>query len=528
MKGAATVLASAAVLIIEANAGLLWPHPQTFTPAQPAAQLGVDSTSFKINAPTSSSPQQKYFQDSVSRYSKIFFVEQLNYYPPGNGSDVAAPVGAPAIPSLSSLDVKITDDTVPLELGVDESYELSLPAAGGAASLQAKTVWGAMRGLETFSQLLDWTGDGNAFEATACSIQDAPRFGWRGVMIDTARHFLSMDTIRSVLDAMSYSKQNRLHWHLVDDQSFPFESKTFPALAGKGAFYAPETTHTYSAADVQTVLDYAMSRGISVVPEFDTPGHTASWGLGYPNLLTECYGTDGKPDGTRYAVDPTLNSTWAFLDAFFGEVEGVFPDPYVHIGGDEVSFTCWQSNPAVQAWMKNRGWTDYSKLENYYVQRVIDLVAGNHNRSIIGWQELFDNGLNLPSDTVVDVWKGHGSPAWKTEMDQVTKAGHRGLLSAPYYINYISYGATWENYYTPEPTDFGGSTEQEALVMGTQACIWGEWVGSTDLISRLYPSASAVAERGWSDKSKNSVDEAAPRLHAHRCRMNYRGLPAEP
>lgn len=386
-----------------------------------------------------------------------------------------------------------------------------------------------MRGLETMSQLIDWTGDGSAFEAPACDVDDFPRFGWRGVMIDTARHFLPLATIYRVLDAMSYSKQNRLHWHLVDDQSFPYVSKAFPDLAGKGAFYAPATTHTYSPQDVQDVIEYARNRGISVVPEFDTPGHTQSWGLGYPDLLTACYDPKtGQPDGARYAVNPTLNSTWTFLDAFFGEVSQVFPDAFVHVGGDEVTFACWQSNPGVQAWMKSKGWTDYSLLENYYVQGVIDLLAQQHNRSVVGWQELFDNGLDLPNGTVVDVWKGHGTDAWKEEMDKVTKAGHRGLLSAPYYLNYITYGDDANTFYSVEPTAFGGDAAQEALVMGVQACIWGEWVSSTNIISRFYPRASAVAERGWSAKSMNSTDEMTPRLHAHRCRMNYRGLPAEP
>ncbi|KAG8144962.1 hypothetical protein E2320_013352 [Naja naja] len=294
--------------------------------------------------------------------------------------------------------------------------------------LTAPNVWGALRGLETFSQL-SWRDEVGTFYLNKTVVIDFPRFPHRGVLLDTSRHFLPLRAILETLDAMAYNKFNVFHWHIVDDQSFPFESMVFPDLSLKGSYNS--ATHVYTANDVKMVIEYARLRGIRVIPEFDTPGHMLSWGPGVPGLLTPCYASR-KPSGTYGPINPILNSTYQFMASFFAEVSAMFPDFYLHLGGDEVDFTCWRSNPEIQAFMqKMKFGQDYKKLESFYIQRLLDIVNPH---------------------AVIHVWKGK----FQQEMSRVTEAGFRALLSSPWYLNIISYGQDWLEAYQIEPLDFEG------------------------------------------------------------------------
>uniref|UniRef100_A0A8C2F6K0 Beta-hexosaminidase subunit beta n=1 Tax=Cyprinus carpio TaxID=7962 RepID=A0A8C2F6K0_CYPCA len=322
--------------------------------------------------------------------------------------------------------------------------------------------------------------------------------------------------------SMAMNKFNVFHWHIVDDQSFPYMSRTFPELSQKGAYHP--FTHVYTPSDVKMVIEFARMRGIRVIPEFDTPGHTESWGNGQLDLLTPCY-SGSSPSGTFGPVNPILNSSYDFMTQFFKEISTVFPDAYIHLGGDEVDFRCWESNPDIQKFMAQQGFgTDYSKLESFYIQRLLDIVAATKKGYMV-WQEVFDNGVKLKDDTVVEVWMGN---KMEEELQNVTRAGFTTILSAPWYLDYISYGQDWQHYYKVEPLSFPGTDAQKKLVIGGEACLWGEYVDATNLTPRLWPRASAVAERLWSDKSVTDVGNAYNRLVQHRCRMVKRGIPAEP
>uniref|UniRef100_A0A8C9NUQ3 Beta-hexosaminidase subunit alpha n=1 Tax=Serinus canaria TaxID=9135 RepID=A0A8C9NUQ3_SERCA len=355
-------------------------------------------------------------------------------------------------------------------------------------------------------------------------IVDFPRFPHRGLLLDTSRHYLPLKAILETLDVMAYNKFNVFHWHIVDDPSFPYESSTFPELSRQGAFNA--MTHVYTASDVRSVIEYARLRGIRVIAEFDTPGHTLSWGPGAPGLLTPCY--IGKaPSGVYGPINPIVNSTYQFVTSFFQEVSTVFPDFFLHLGGDEVDFTCWQSNPEIRAFMAETGLgEDYKKLESFYIQRLLDIVS-SLGKGYIVWQEVFDNDVKLRPDTIIHVWK-ENNLQYLNEMANVTRAGYRALLSAPWYLNRISYGQDWIEAYNVEPLNFEGSPEQKALVIGGEACMWGEYVDVTNLTPRLWPRGGAVAERLWSNETVKDVQDAYARLAEFRCTLLGRGVQAQP
>uniref|UniRef100_A0A8C4HDY6 Beta-hexosaminidase n=1 Tax=Dicentrarchus labrax TaxID=13489 RepID=A0A8C4HDY6_DICLA len=469
--------------------GSLWPLPQKVQLSEVSFKL--TSSSFRIvdAKDSTAGPSCSLLQDAYRRYYEYMFGiakrQQLNK-------------GRRTGPSeLTELQVWITSpdsecDSYP-SLTSDESYELSVNQP--YAVLKAPKVWGALHGSKTFLSCIV------IFNFIYCLIVLLSSF---------------------IQETMAMNKINVFHWHIVDDQSFPYLSRTFPQLSQQGAYHP--YTHVYTPADVKMVIEFARLRGIRVIPEFDTPGHTQSWGKGQPDLLTPCY-SGSKPSGTFGPVNPILNTTYDFMSQFFKEISAVFPDAYVHLGGDEVDFTCWKSNPDIQKFMDQQGFgQDYSKLESFYIQKLLDIVTTTEKGYTI-WQEVFDNGVKLKPDTVVHVWIGGGS---NEEMGKVTAAGYTTILSAPWYLDYISYAQDWQKYYKVEPLNFNGTEAQKKLVIGGEACLWGEYVDATNLTPRLWPRASAVAERLWSAKDVTDINDAFSRLSVHRCRMVDRGIPAEP
>lgn len=382
------------------------------------------------------------------------------------------------------------------ELGEDESYSLEISAAG--AKLEATTTLGIMRGLQTFLQLVQTTSDG--FVAPAITIQDKPRFPWRGLMIDVGRHFIPLVALKRNLDGMAAVKLNVFHWHLSDNQGFRVESKKFPKLTemGSDGLY-------YTQDEVRDLIAYAHDRGIRIVPEFDMPGHSTAWFVGYPELASGLgpYQIERKWGVFDPAMDPTQERTYKFLDAFIGEMAKLFPDQYFHIGGDEVNGKQWDTNPQIQAFMRAHGLKTNQDLQAYFNTRVQKIVS-KHGKTMVGWDEILRP--DLPKDIVVQSWRGQDSLA------AAARQGYRGILSYGYYLDLM-----WpaSRHYAVDPMSDGAANltpEEKQRILGGEACMWSEYVSPENIDSRIWPRTAAIAERLWSPQDVTDVNSMYQRL----------------
>ncbi|GIL48587.1 hypothetical protein Vafri_5071 [Volvox africanus] len=818
----------------------VWPQPQIQALTGEFLPLELESTSISCRP----QPCGDVLRLAVSRFSSN--AARSNYRFPITDASTAKAADEDA--TVHRIVLQVSDPEAELVMGVDESYQIQAPAGRGEVLVQAATQVGALHALETMAQLVvlgdlqpsqqqqEMAGDGRAVNdrqrlwLLAGNISDWPRFSHRGLLVDSARHFLPLSVLRANLDAMAANKLNVLHWHGADDQSFPMEAvaSAFPNLVTRGSF-GPRMV--YSREDVEGLVQYARERGIRVVLELDTPGHTASWGLALPNIMSHCYasksrerdenggaeaevsasGGGGPRDAAvRRAVrsgllDPTKEDSYKVVGAVLREAAALFPDALLHAGGDEVELDCWRRDPGVRQWMDAHGLSSdddgaYRALQAHYMSRILRAIpdAGKRPRIPVVWQEAFDvaGGAGLPQGTIVQVWKsdvgptgrstaaeeatqrvvdlvsaggaeasptldsdlesnldsgsgndldpeqeedmlelleaanvaqelaagrqllfleklfgfgsgssssssskdetgqiaepgggehmhgagsvdqgpgrrggagakkkmkkkkkmmkkmkkkkrapegggevhdagrggddlrgggddlyhrlrlgrrlryywgtgeddgaeylqpylhpisrgirrtargskagtgssteplnavvvqerGEGQPNQKQveelrdelqllrtaveaveradganvmrtqaqELAAVTAAGFRAILSSGWYLDWISWGEDWRRYYLQEPLDFEGSDAQKALVLGGEACLWGEYVDATNLMSRAWPRASAVAERLWSHAAVRDEVDAEERLRVHRCRMVARGISAQP
>ncbi|KAK7471603.1 hypothetical protein BaRGS_00035766 [Batillaria attramentaria] len=457
-----------------------WPMPTEWSRDNVTFTLSPTSLKFAPNL-----PECDVIHGAITRYRRLMSVNKE--------TDPPAEVD---IEGVNVIVENTTCEKYPY-LDMDESYTIS--TGPSSISLTSQSVWGALRGLETLSQLL--YEENGQVRIRNWTITDNPRFSHRGFLIDTSRHYLPLSIIKKHLDAMTWSKMNVLHWHIVDAQSFPYVSHAFPELSEKGA-YSPR--HVYTPEAVAEVIEYARLRGIRVVPEFDTPGHAHSWGKAKPDLLTPCW-SDGKPYTAEYGqhtdrenFDPSRETTFQFLEEFMNDVASVFPDQFLHAGMDEAHYM-W--------------------------------------KEAIIWQDPLDNGVVVSNSTLIEVWKNKRNirDCTNTSVDnfnefalRAAKGGNRLIISSCWYLNYLCYGEDWRRFYKCDPTGFTVKREEMDQVVGGEACLWAEFVDGTNFLQRSWPRAAAVAERLWSPSHVTDADTAAFRLDAHRCRLLRRGIPAQP
>ena len=394
------------------------------------------------------------------------------------------------------------------EVGEDESYILDVSTA--SARLRASTPLGTMHGLQTLLQLVDVSPGG--FAAPVVTIQDRPRFQWRGLMIDSARHFLPLDVIRRNIDGMEAVKMNVFHWHLSENQGFRVESKKFPKLHefGSDALY-------YTQDEICDLIAYARDRGIRVVPEFDMPGHSTAWFVGHPELASGKgpYEIERRWGIFDPAMDPTNEKVYKFLDELIGEMAKVFPDHYFHIGGDEVNGREWDANPKIQAFMKVHGLKNNEALQAYFSGRVQKLVT-KHGKGVVGWDEVLVAGV--PTDVVIQSWRGQASLA------RAAKQGYRGILSNGYYLD-LGWPAARHYAVDPMSGDAANlSAEEKQRILGGESCMWAEYVNSENVDSRIWPRNAAIAERLWSPQEVRDPVSMYARLDIVSGRLEWLGL----
>jgi hexosaminidase len=392
------------------------------------------------------------------------------------------------------------------KLGEDESYELAIADSG--AKLTAPTPLGILHGLQTFLQLVENTPAG--FAVPAVTIKDQPRFPWRGLLIDVGRHFIPLDVLKRNVDGMAAVKLNVLHLHLSDDQGFRVESKRFPKLheMGSDGMY-------YTQGELRDFVAFAHDRGIRVLPEFDTPGHSRSWFVGYPELASNPGPYKVDPEGPDSVTDPTQEGTYKFLDKFVDEMAKVFPDAYFHIGGDEVDGKHWDANPKIQAFIRSHGMKNNQDLQAYFNQRLQKILT-KHHKLMVGWDEILHP--DLPKTIVIHSWRGQESLA------TAAKQGYSGLLSFGYYIDLMWPAA---RHYAVDPMSGAAATlspEEKSRILGGEACMWTEWVTPEILDSRVWPRTAAIAERLWSPQEVTDVGSMYARLAELDWRLDRLGL----
>lgn len=423
-----------------------------------------------------------------------------------------------------------------------EAYHLNVAPEG--VTVGATTRAGLFYGAVTLWQLASPDAVKGKVDLPAVGIFDQPRFKWRGLMIDSARHFQSVAEIKKIINGMASQKLNVLQWHLTDDQAWRLEIKAYPNLTKATAFRQEAGVvgigkdgkpilygGYYTQAQARDVVAYAAARNITVVPEIDVPGHATAAITAYPELGTE--GVKPKQGLSDWGVYPNLynvdDSTFAFLDTVFDEVMDIFPSPYVHVGGDEAIKPQWQASPAVQAKMKALGLKDEMALQSWFIGRISDHIAAK-GRRLIGWDEILEGGI-APNATVMS-WRGiDGAVA-------AAKLGHDTVLSpAPeLYLNHRQSPSgdeppgrglvvTLKDLYAFNPAPDSIAPEARKHILGLQANIWTEHARTDERVERqVFPKLTALGEIGWSAPGTRSWESFAARLPANLDRLAALGI----
>ena len=508
-----------------------WPLPHSLQHGSTILQLHPN---FAISAAPAPQTSSRTLDAAILRYQNQV-----------TGIHIASPgVGSTGRPVLQKLVVHVAnfEETYP-QLNTaagNEAYSLSIPANGSAATISADTIWGAMWGMESFSQLVrfNFTSEAYSIANAPWELHDSPRFPHRGLMIDVSRHFQPLASIRSIIDSLAYAKMNVLHMHASDEQSFPMQIKSYPKL-WEAAWSSQER---YTQADLGSLVEYARVRAIRLVVEFDIPGHSHAICKSYPEACTTC--TAQK--GSTLPLNPSRNFTFEMMESLLREMmggrastpgspRGLFPANMIHLGGDEVDADCFNRDPEVAAWMAKRG-INASQAYGYFTQRINAAVKAQ-GRRVVQWAEVYANvGTQLDKSSIVHIWRSPHiarKPAFNRYISpaEVVADGYQMLVDIGYaphswYLDNIR--NDWASFYTNEPCLNITDADCSQFVLGGEGAMWGEAVDASDLAQTVWPRLAAVAERLWSPRNTNDTVSALPRIQAFRCLLNRRGISAAP
>ena len=427
--------------------------------------------------------------------------------------------------NLNNYGVKLTSDksrSATVKLKIDnrlkgsERYILDINKK--SITITGSDRAGVFYGVQSLLQIME-SGD-----IATCTIDDAPRYHWRGFMVDESRHFFGFDKIKETLDMMARYKLNKFHWHLTDESAWRIEIKSYPKLSTVGAVGSWSDPHlkaqAYSQEEIREIVAYAAQRHIEIIPEIDMPGHATAANRAYPYLSG-----GGVPAHPDFTFNPGKEEVYDFVKSVLTEVAELFPSKYIHIGGDEVAFgiKAWQSDPHVQALMQREGMTDVRQAERYFIARTTAII-NNLNKELIGWDELLDIDAD-PKNTTIMWWR-HDRIA---SLEKSLKRDYKTVLSPrrPMYFDFIQHkddkwGRTWGGYcpledvYAFPDNDIAGwevSNSDMENILGVQANLWSERIQNIDRYDYMtYPRFAALSESGWTNKDTKSFSSFEQRM----------------
>lgn len=404
-----------------------------------------------------------------------------------------------------------------IKLKEDESYQLTV--VSNKILINATTDLGALHGLETLLQLLQ--NSSASFYFPNVTISDSPRFIWRGLMIDAARHFQPVDVIKRNLDAMASMKMNVFHWHLADDQGWRIEMKNHPKLnelSTDGSYYTQE--------EIKNIVKYAAERGILVVPEIDVPGHASALLTAYPEVGSKlaadpAYTVKRNSGIYNSTLDPTNPKTYQLLGEIFDEVFPLFPGEYFHIGGDENNGKEWNANPQIQEFKTENKMSSNHDLQTYFNMQLIPMLK-KHNKKLMGWEEIMTE--NMSKNAIIHAWRGtNEGQASGGSLAKAAKNGYQTVLSNGYYIDLM---LSIDKHYLndPIPSNSTLSSEEKVKILGGEAAMWSELVTPLNIDSRIWPRTAAIAERLWSEADITDLNSLHKRLKTISWRLEELGI----
>ncbi|KAF9234700.1 glycoside hydrolase family 20 protein [Melanogaster broomeanus] len=513
LRGTWSLLTLAVGLTLSTSVLALWPIPTGLSTGTTALTL---APSFNFDVAVSPAPVDLIAAVAQARY--YLENDKLGRLVVGRGvNDTAALKGAKSLPSLKlCLTEGATVDSISAEsvkpLGTrSEEYTLTIPDDGSLATLIANSTLGLYRGLTTFGQLWYYYGGVTYSLIAPIDITDAPAYPFRGFSLDTSRNFFPVADLTRTLDAMSWVKINMFHWHITDSQSFPLMVAQYPELATNGAYSADEM---YSEDDMQYIVEYAAARGIDIMLEIDTPGHTAIIGTTYPDYVAcfdaspwSTYANEPPAGQLRFALPEVMNFTASLLSS----IAKTLPSYYFSTGGDELNTNCYADDYPTQQQLNATNMTLNGALNTFTETTHGALIA--EGKTPVVWEEMVLNwNITLSNETIVMVWIS------SEDAVAVAERGFR-IVQAPSNYFYLSY--------TFDP--LANLTEsQYGLVLGGEQILWAEQSGPQNLDPIVWPRAASSAEIFWSAKQPTgaplNVTEALPRLHDIRFRMVQRGL----
>ncbi|WP_217542280.1 beta-N-acetylhexosaminidase [Vibrio metschnikovii] len=385
----------------------LMPYPQNVELGQ--GKISLDK-SFSIYIKGYDSPRVQFnIKRTMERLYRQTGLPMLNWYAESEKDATLV------------IDIRNAPKSEVQDINSDESYQLE--SRNSQIIIRSERPYGAFHGLETFLQLV--TTDATGYFVPAVSIQDEPRFPWRGVSYDTSRHFIELDVILRQLDAMASAKMNVFHWHMWDDQAIRIQLDNYQKLwqdTADGDYYTKD--------EIRYVVNYARNLGIRVIPEISLPGHASAVAHAYPELMSGM-GEQSYPHQRGWGVfeplmDPTNPELYKMLVSVFDEVVELFPDEYFHIGGDEPNYQQWKDNPKIQQFIKDNNLDGERGLQSYLNTKVEQMLEAR-GKKMTGWDEIWHK--DLPTSIVIQSWQGHDS------IGRAAKEGYQGILSTGYYLD---------------------------------------------------------------------------------------------